>query len=349
MTGRVQAEGLTKWYGKVTALSKLSMDLGPGVWSVLGPNGSGKTTFMRLVAGLTRPNLGTVTVCGHTPFANPHAAAHLGHCPESDTLYNMSGLEFVTQMAMLSGVPKQEAKDRAVAALETFRMTDRMETPISTYSRGMRQRTKLAQAIAHDPGVLLLDEPLTGTDPALRHLILDEVKRRADAGTVVLFSTHVLSEVETITTKMMLLARGQLIAHGSVPEIRALLQTHPHHVHVECDNARRFAASLVQVEGIRTLSIGNEVVEVLSLDPDLTYDGILDAALHAKVNIKAITSPDSNLEALFHSLVEFASRGAGTGADAGSRAPRELAEASGYKSQLATQFEASSRSNGGMK
>ncbi len=207
----IRAVRLSKWYGRIAALQDVSLHLGPGVWGLLGPNGSGKTTFLQLAAGQLRPALGEILVCGERPFGNPKALRRIGLCPEADALYDeLTGLEFVSLMAELSGFPKKEAIERAASSLDAFGLADAKDRRIGGYSRGMRQRAKLAQCVVHDPDVILLDEPLTGTDPASRHRILEEVKRRAEAGAVVLFSTHVLPEIEALTDRVLLIARGQL-------------------------------------------------------------------------------------------------------------------------------------------
>ncbi|MBO6935871.1 MAG: ABC transporter ATP-binding protein [Deltaproteobacteria bacterium] len=326
---------LSKWYGKVTALQEVSLHLGPGVWGLLGPNGSGKTTFLRLVAGQLKPALGEVQVCGHRPFGNPEALRRIGLCPEADALYDeLTAVEMVTSLAELSGYDKGEAKERAIEALKSFGLEEAMDRRIGGYSRGMRQRAKLAQAVVHDPDVILLDEPLTGTDPVSRQTILKEIRRRADAGAVVLFSTHVLPEVEALTDQVLLIARGQLVAQGRVHEIRGLLEEHPHHVRVECDRPRELAAHLVSVEGIVGVKFAPQGAEFMSWDPDATYTAIADAVVGLGIDVWSITSPDADLESLFHYLVERSTAGAGTGADAGVGGARRIASGQGYQQQI---------------
>jgi len=315
----IRAIRLSKWYGKVTALQDVSLHLEPGIWGLLGPNGSGKTTFMRLAGGHLKPSLGEIKVAGESPFANPQALARIGLCPEADAMYDeLTGLEFVTAMGELSGFSPKEAAERAREALGAFGLTGAMERKVGAYSRGRRQRAKLAQAVVHEPDILLLDEPLTGTDPTSRHVILEQVRARAEKGAVVLFSTHVLHEVEALTDRVLLIARGQVVAQGRVHEIRDLLEEHPHHIRISCDRPRDMAAELVGVEGIVALSFpGDDLVEVATRAPDSTYTAIAQKSVGGGFRLKSITSPDANLEALFHYLVERSTRGAGTGADAG--------------------------------
>lgn len=331
----IKAIRVSKWYGNVTALQDINVHLTPGVWGLLGPNGSGKTTFMRLVAGLATPSVGQLKVCDEAPFANPRVLARVGLCPEADALYDdLSALEFVSAMAELSGLGRAAARDRAVKALTDFGLEKAMERKMGGYSRGMRQRAKLAQAVVHDPDVLLLDEPLTGTDPTSRHVILEQVKRRADEGAVVLFSTHVLPEVETLTEQVLLIARGQLVAQGNVHEIRDLLSEHPHHIRVECAKPRELGARLLTTPGVQavTFPASNEV-EFLSHDPDGTYAAVARAAVEGDFEVRAVTSPDATLEALFHYLVERSGRMAGTGADAAQGAAPGLSRAAARDSK----------------
>lgn len=306
----IHTQSLSKWYSHVIALQNVSLHLEAGIWGLLGPNGSGKTTLLRLAAGQLKPSVGHIEVCGTHPFANPDALKLIGLCPEADALYDeLTSFEFITIMGKLSGMNHSEAASRSHAMLTKLGLADAKDRKIGTYSRGMRQRVKLAQAMVHEPKILLLDEPLTGTDPTSRHVILDAIRQHADQGGLVVFSTHVLHEVEALTDQVLLLARSQLVAQGSIQEIRLLLDEHPHQIHVQCLKARDLARTLIGQTSISAIRFASATTMVVDThQPELTYAVLNQELLAQDYGLESITSPDATLQTLFHYLVQRGDR-----------------------------------------
>ena len=303
-TPHLRAVRASKWYGPVAALNDVSFDVQSGVFGLLGPNGSGKTTLMRIIAGQLRPSLGEVRVCGESSFANPRVLGRIGLCPESDALYgHLSALEHVSLLARLSGLEAGAAAQKSRDLLVQLGLGDALDARVATFSRGMRQRVKIAQALVHDPDLLILDEPLTGTDPISRLAILEEIKRRGARGALVLFSSHVLPEIEALTEQVIVLARGRLLALGGAHEIRDALEQTPHTVRVECDGPRALAAALCAQPEIIHMRFDPEL-EVDTLAPDATYEAIGRAALASGVRVRSVSSPDDTLDVLLAKLVE---------------------------------------------
>jgi ABC-2 type transport system ATP-binding protein len=317
----IRAVRASKWYGPVAALNDVSFDVQSGVFGLLGPNGSGKTTLMRIIAGQLRPSLGQVRVCGESSFANPTVLRRIGLCPESDALYgHLSALEHVSLLARVSGLEAASAAQKSRDLLVQLGLGDALDARVATFSRGMRQRVKIAQALVHDPDILILDEPLTGTDPISRMAILEEIKRRGAGGALVLFSSHVLPEIEALTEQVIVLARGRLLALGGAHEIRDALEQTPHTVRVECENPRALAAALCTQSEIVHMRFDPEL-EVDTLAPDATYEAIGRAALASGVRVRSISSPDDRLDVLLAKLVERVQKPAQEHAQAGRVSP----------------------------
>jgi ABC-2 type transport system ATP-binding protein len=299
----VQAERLNKWYGRVIALNEVSLTVSPGVTGLLGPNGAGKTSLMRIVIGLMRESSGTIRVLGERPWNNPRLAVRIGYCPEHDGFYEwMTGREFVTALARLRGVPDGAAA--AGEALERVRLTDVCDRKIRTYSRGMRQRLKLAQALAHQPEMLVLDEPLTGCDPLVRAELIALIKSIAAEGRSVLVTSHVLHEIESLTRTIAVIHRGRLVAEGEVSEIRGLIDRHPHTVKVRTDRPRDLAARLAREPEVVEIRFEEGAVWLRTPKPDAFYAKLPGAALETGCAVEEITSPDDNLESVFRYLTE---------------------------------------------
>ena len=307
----IKVRGLSKWYGTVAALTDLQMSVAPGVVGLLGPSGAGKSTLIRILVGQARQTRGTAEVLGQAPFRNPAVARRLGYCPEHEGVYqDLTALEFVTMLTRLHGFDAADAKKRAERALETCGMAYAREKRMGAFSKGMRQRTKLAQAIAHDPDLVIMDEPLNGCDPVGRAELIRLIKEMGAAGKTVLVSSHVLHEVEAMTGEIRLLFRGQLLAEGNVHRIRELIDAHPHRIEIECDRPRALAQALIASESVLRLGIAGPKITIETRQPDAAYPHIQEQALATGVRVDAIHSPDDNLQAVFKYLTDRKSEAA---------------------------------------
>jgi ABC-2 type transport system ATP-binding protein len=306
MTPIVEFDGVSKWYGNVIGLNKLALRIPAGVTGLLGPNGAGKSTLLQLATGQLRPSQGAVRVLGQIVWDNPALNRLVGLCPEQDAFYEwMTGHDFVRTCARLSGMGRREAAAAADRAMDRVGMTEHMDRAIRGYSKGMRQRTKLAQALVHGPRVLFLDEPLTGTDPVARRDLIEVVRGLGAAGCSVLVSSHVLHEIQALTPRIVMLHRGRLVAEGHVREIRDLIDKHPHRIVLVCDRYRDLAARLAalpDVDGIKFLDRESGLL-VETRQPDAFYARLPALALSDGLALREVYSEDDNLEAVFRYLV----------------------------------------------
>jgi ABC-2 type transport system ATP-binding protein len=302
----VAFHNVSKWYGNVIGLNKLTLAVRPGVTGLLGPNGAGKSTLLQLATGQLRPSQGAVRVLGIPVWNNPALNRRIGLCPEQDAFYEwMTGWDFVHTCAKLSGLSRAEARDAAARTIDAVTMTRHMNRAIRGYSKGMRQRIKLAQALVHEPEVLFLDEPLTGTDPVARRDLMDIIQRLGASGKSVVVSSHVLHEVETLTPNVVLLSRGRLVAEGHVRQIRDLIDEHPHHIKIHSPDYRRLASRLLtwdDVEGVRVVA-ADAMITIETRAPDAFYARLPDLCLQEGFAIDSVYSDDDNLEAVFQYLV----------------------------------------------
>jgi ABC-2 type transport system ATP-binding protein len=302
----VIADHLSKWYGQVNGLNDVSVAIPPGVTGLLGPNGAGKSTFMKLMTGQLKPSQGSIQVLGTTLWDHPAAFARIGFCPEQDAFYErMTGREWLTALVRLNGYDEREASDAADRALALVELTDAAGKKIGAYSKGMRQRVKLAQALVHDPEVLILDEPLTGMDPLQRRRTIRAIKEWARLGKHVIVSSHILHEIEAMTSNILLINNGRIVAEGNVHQIRDLIDTHPHTVHVRTADPRALAHRLLADDGVMSLSFEPGALVVETRQPDVFYQTLTQLAASQEVGaIAEVTSPDDNLQAVFKYLVK---------------------------------------------
>ena len=302
----VEAEHVSKWYGQVIGLSDVTLRVPRGVTGLLGPNGAGKSTFMKLITGQLRPSKGTITVLGEPIWQNPALYFRIGFCPEQDAFYDrMTGYEWVASLIGLNGVGERRAAEMARRALELVDLVDASEKKIGAYSKGMRQRVKLAQALAHDPELLVLDEPLSGLDPLARRKTIRVIKEWGRAGKSAIVSSHVLHEIEAMTSNILLIDRGRIVAEGDVHQIRDLMDGHPHTVHIKADRPRALARELLVDDDVLSLRLEADALVVETARPDALYSRLTSIAASGELGaIHEVTSPDDNLQAVFQYLVK---------------------------------------------
>ena len=302
----VHAEHLSKWYGQVSGLNDVTISIPPGITGLLGPNGAGKSTFMKLMTGQLKPSQGSIRVFGEAIWGNPALFARIGFCPEQDAFYDrMTGLEWVTALVRLNGLGEQESAGAAKIALERVQLLDAADKKIGAYSKGMRQRVKLAQALVHDPGLLILDEPLTGMDPLMRRRTIRLIKDWARSGKHIIVSSHILHEIEAMTSNILLINNGRIVAEGNVHQIRDLIDTHPHTVYVRGSDPRALARRFLADDDVLSLKFEPGAVVVETSRPDSFYARLTELAATGEAGaIDEVQSPDDNLQAVFKYLVK---------------------------------------------
>ena len=302
----VAADRLSKWYGQVIGLNDVSVEVGAGVTGLLGPNGAGKSTLLKVVTGQLKPSKGRAEVLGEPVWDNPPLFFRLGFCPEQDAFYErMTGMEWVTALVRLNGLSEEEAAAAARGALEAVDLLGAADRRIGAYSKGMRQRVKLAQAIAHDPELLVLDEPLAGLDPIGRRKVIRLVKDRAARGKSVFVSSHILHEIEAMTATILLMHNGRILAEGNIHTIRGLIDEHPHKVRIRAADPRRLARGLIAHDDVSSVQFEEDAVTLETGRPDAFYGRLTEAAATGALGeIHEVSSPDDNLQAVFDYLVK---------------------------------------------
>ena len=302
----VVADHVSKWYGQVIGLNDVSITVPSGITGLLGPNGAGKSTFMKLVTGQLRPSKGTMTVLGEPIWNNPGIYFRIGFCPEQDAFYErMTGLEWVTALVRLNGGTEAQAAAAARHALEMVDLTDAAGKKIGAYSKGMRQRVKMAQALAHDPELIVLDEPLSGMDPLVRRKTIRMIKEWGRQGKSVIVSSHILHEIEAMTSNILLINQGRILAEGDVHQIRDLIDEHPHTVHIKAEQPRALAREFLGSNDVLSLRFEDDAVIVQTGRPDAFYAQLTALAASNELGaVHEVTSPDDNLQAVFQYLVK---------------------------------------------
>ena len=306
MTAVIQTKNLSKWYGNVLGLSDVSLEVEQGVTGLLGPNGAGKSTFLKLITGQIKPSIGHVAIQGQDVWNNYPLFGRIGFCPEQDAFYDeMTGWEFMTSLLSLYSFSRADVQSRAEKALDFVELDKDKDRLIRGYSRGMRQRLKLAQAVAHDPEIIILDEPLNGLDPLSKRKVIRLIKDYKEAGKTVIVSSHVLPEIEALTRTIILLHQGKILAQGDIHYIRDLIDKHPHMISVKCSDPRRLASSLVGEPSVLNIQFGPapDTVVFETQDRDKFFGLIPRLIVDHRIDVEEITSPDDNLQAVFDYLV----------------------------------------------
>ena len=302
----VTSDRLSKWYGQVIGLNDVTVAVPRGITGLLGPNGAGKSTFMKLITGQLKPSKGSVRVLGEPIWGNPALYFRIGFCPEQDAFYDrMTGLEWVTALVRLNGLGETEAANAAKAALDQVDLMSAADKKIGAYSKGMRQRVKMAQALVHDPELLILDEPLSGMDPIMRRKTIRLIKEWARAGKSVLVSSHILHEIEAMTSNILLVHNGRILAEGNVHQIRDLIDEHPHTVYIKADDPRELARRFLADDNMLSLKFDPGALIIQTAKPDVFYARLTELAASGEAGqVEEVTSPDDNLQAVFQYLVK---------------------------------------------
>jgi ABC-2 type transport system ATP-binding protein len=300
----IRLDGVSRWFGSVVAVSDVSFEVAPGITGMLGPNGAGKTTLLRMMTGLADVSSGSITVFGEPVRDNPPLYGRIGVMSEHETVYGfMKGREFVRMMAKLRGVDDiEKAVDRAIEFVD---LADAQHRPMRTYSRGMRQRMRLAGTLVHDPELLILDEPLNGADPRQRLHFKRLLQQLAEEGRTIVLSSHILEEVEELADTVLLIVNGKLAASGEFHAIRAALNQRAYHVRVVCSDPRRLAAAAVGLPSVDAVHVDPDgAVLVLSrnvLDVQIELPRLAQAG---DITLLRVEPLDDSLESVFGYLVE---------------------------------------------
>ncbi len=298
---------VSKWYGPVIGVNEVSIELRPGITGLLGANGAGKTTLIKLLAGQLRPSLGDVLVCGVRAWSAA-AKSHVGFCPDVDVFYEeMSGRAFVQTMARLHGFDRRAASERTEEVLAEVGMSDRADRRLRGYSKGMRQRIKLAQALVHDPDIIVVDEPLNGIDPVGRRELMDLFQSLGRRGKTLLVSSHILDEMDTLAERVLFMGRGRILAAGTLKEIRDMLDNHPLQLRISADRSRELASRLVHWELVRGIELrGRDDLWVQVHRPSEFFPRFADLVLNEGFEIGRLQTTDVTAGAIFDYVMKEA-------------------------------------------
>jgi len=302
----IELKNVTKLYGKVIGVNDITLTMEPGAYGLLGPNGSGKSTLLNLIMGQLKPTLGSIRVFGGSPENNNPLYRRLGYCPSSEGMYaGITGFEWVRYLQRLQGMSKRDADQATEQALDLVGMREGMHREISTYSRGMRQRTKMAQAIAHDPDFLILDEPFNGLDPIGRHEMTVALRTWIEQGKSVMLASHVLHEVESITRSFLLICGGRLLASGTAEEVHRMLVDLPNDLTLRTNRPDRLAKLVAEHQMADSFSIQTDRLVVSTRSPANLLAQLPNWIAAEGIEVDEVRSADESLQELFNSLLKI--------------------------------------------
>jgi ABC-2 type transport system ATP-binding protein len=300
---------VSKWYGPVIAVNDVTLDLGPGVTGLVGPNGAGKSTLIKLLTGQLRPSLGCLRVRGVNAWSAA-AKSYIGYCPDVDAFYEeMSGRAFVRLLARLHGFSSSVAARRTEDVLHQVGMHERADRPLGSYSKGMRQRIKLAQALVHAPELLVLDEPLNGVDPIGRVELVALFKQLAASGKAILLSSHILEDMDKLADRVVFLSHGRILASGSLAEIRAMLDDHPLKVRIAASSPRTLAARLLQSDLVQAVEVDHDDLLVQVRRPKSFFALLAEIVVEGDYEVERLEVLDASTQAVFDYLMNWTGRG----------------------------------------
>ena len=305
MSDHIVFEDVSKFYGEILGVNRVNLSIPPGITSLVGPNGSGKTTLMNLMTGLVKPSRGRIEVLGHPTDDPENLFKFVGYSTQFDAFpKGLTGFQFIYSYLCLSGMPLQDAERTAWEAIERVNMVDAASRKVAAYSKGMRQRIRLAQALAHNPRVLVLDEPLNGLDPLARSEMIALFRASAAEGSYVIISSHILHEVDVISDQVILLSNGYVVAEGQIQSVRNEIQEHPTQILIRCDRPRELAAKLFESEYTIEASIHNDGRGLLlkTRDADRFYLAMNQLALNG-LQIESIAPADDDVLSVYEYLI----------------------------------------------
>jgi ABC-2 type transport system ATP-binding protein len=303
---RIVLENVSKSYGEVLGMNQVNLAIDPGITSLVGPNGAGKTTLMNLMTGLLRPSKGSVRVLGVSPSDPENFYRNIGYCSQFEAFpRGLSGYQMVHSMLTLHGLDAPQAEERAWNVIERVGMSDAARRRVAGYSKGMRQRIRLALALAHDPKVLVLDEPLNGLDPMARAEAIEVFRKFAESGRHVVISSHIMHEVDIISDRVIMMSGGYVVAEGNIQGVRHEMEEHPIQILIRCDRPALIAANVFQQNSVVEAQIhpDGQGLLVSTRDPDSFYELLNRIVLEHRIAIEGVSPADENIHAVYQYLV----------------------------------------------